>query len=255
MTNLFWKRNGSKILTYIGGAGVIATGIMAAKATPKAISLLEEAKEEKGEELTKIEKIKTAGRVYIPTVITGAATMACIFGASILSEKHQASLMSAYALLDNSYKSYKSKLIELYGVDTHQNIVDAIAIEEASEVNINASYLVNSCDLSTVEETSEPVLFYDEYSNRYFEASIEQVLMAEYHLNRNYVLRGYTVLNEFYDFLGLKPTEYGSVMGWAPLDDGMYWIEFNHRKVLIDDDLECYIIEMPFEPRIDYDEY
>lgn len=251
----FIRRNGSTILTVLGGVGVVTTAIMAAKATPKAINILEQAKEEKGEKLTKLETVKAVAPVYIPSVITGAAAIACIFGANVLNKHQQASLASAYALLDTSYKEYKRKLVELYGEETHQNIVDALAIEKAEDVGITAGYFATNCDLTVDECCGEPRLFYDEYSNRYFEATIEQVINAEYHLNRNYILRGYSVLNELYEFLGLEPTEYGEVLGWAPLDEGTYWIEFNHRKVLIDDDLECYILEMPFEPRLNYDEY
>ena len=77
-------------------------------------------------------------------------------------------------------------------------------------------------------------------------------MAAEYHLNRNYILRGYAYLNEFYVFLGIEETDYGSVLGWAPNDDGMYWIDFNHSKTVLDDGLEVYIIEMPFEPVYDF---
>lgn len=251
----FFKRNASTILTSIGGIGVVATSIMTAKVTPKALILLEEAKEEKGEELTKLEVVRVAGPSYIPAIILGVSTIACIFGANALNKRQQAALMSAYALLDNSYKEYKNKLVELYGEETHQNIVDSIAIEKAQDTYVHAGYFNTDCELALDEHCSEPVLFYDEYSNRYFEATIEQVITAEYHLNRNYVLRGSSVLNELYDFLGLEPTEYGEVLGWAPSDEGMYWIEFNHRKVVLDDGLECFIIEMPFEPSLDYDEY
>lgn len=251
----FIRRNGSTILTVLGGVGVVTTALSTAKATTKALYILEQAEKEKGEELTKSEKIKKAGPSYIPTVITGAATIACIFGANVLNKRNQAALISAYAFLDNSYREYRQKLIEMYGEETHQSIVDAIAVEKAEDIRITSETLCDICDLSTEDEQSEPKLFYDEYSNRYFETTIEQVITAEYHLNRNYILRGYSVLNELYEFLGLEPTEYGEVLGWAPLDDGMYWIDFNHRKVLIDDDLECYILEMPFEPRLNYDEY
>ena len=41
---LFVKRNSSIILTVIGGAGVIATSIMAVRETPKALKLIEDAK-------------------------------------------------------------------------------------------------------------------------------------------------------------------------------------------------------------------
>lgn len=244
----FIKRNSATILTCVGGVGVIMTSVMAVKETPKALKLIEEAKKEKGEALTKLEVVKAAGPVYIPAIATGAATIACIFGANALNKQHQAALVSAYALIDNSYKEYKNKVKELHGEEAHQNIVDSIAAEKAKDVHIHAECLCTDCDLSTEENSSETRLFYDEYSNRYFEATIEQVISAEYHLNRNYILRGYAVLNELYDFLGLEPTVSGSVIGWMPMDEDMFWIDFNHRKVVMDDGLECYIIEMPFAP-------
>ena len=251
----YFKKNSATILTCVGGVGVVATSIMAVKATPKAIKIIEQAEGEKGEKLTKIEKIQFAGKCYIPTIITGMSTIACIFGANTLNKKQQAALMSAYALLDNSYKEYRNKLKELYGEEAHEAIVDAIAIEKAKDSNVSGSYMVGNCDQLLDDVTSEPVLFYEEYSNRYFETTIEQVLNAEYHLNRNYILRGYSCLNELYEFLGLDPTDSGAFLGWTPTDEGEYWIEFNHRKVILDDGLECYILEMPFEPSGEFAEY
>lgn len=133
--------------------------------------------------------------------------------------------------------------------------MNAIAIEKAEDVGVRGSYLGTSCDLSLEENNGESLIFYDEHSGRYFESTIEQVLNAEYHLNRNYILRGYSYLNEFYEFLGIEETDYGSVLGWAPNDDGMYWIDFNHRKLSSDDGSDVYIIEMPFEPTYDFLEY
>ena len=43
----FLSKNSATILTCVGAAGVIATTVTAVKATPKAIKLLEKAKEEK----------------------------------------------------------------------------------------------------------------------------------------------------------------------------------------------------------------
>lgn len=254
-TKVFWKRNGSTILTCAGAVGLVTTGIMAVKATPKALKRIEEAKEEKGEELTKLETIRVAGPTYIPTVLIGVSTIACIFGANVLNKRAQASLASAYALLDTSYKEYRDKLKELYGEEAHEKIVNAIAIEKAEKTYIGASYLGTVCDLTDDENCGAPVLFYDEYSSRYFEAPIEQVINSMYHLNRNYILRGYCYLNELYEFLGLETTDYGSVMGWTPRDEGEYWIECNFRKVTLDDGLEVYILELPFEPSYDFLEY
>ena len=248
------KRSASTILIVIGGVGVVVTALMATNAKPKATKLLDKAREEKGEELTTFEKIKTAGPVYIPTIITGAGTIACIFGANILNKRQQASLMSAYALVDNSFTEYKNKLKELYGEEAHEEIINAIAVEKAREVSINASTLCANTCLTDDEACGEPVLFYDEWSGRYFESTIEQVITAEYHLNRNFVLRGYAVLNELYEFLGLDVTDYGSTVGWA-VEDELYWIDFNHNKVVLDDGLECFILETPWGPSTDFLEY
>lgn len=245
----FIKRNAATILTCIGSAGVILTTVTAVKATPKALKKLDEAEKEKGEKLTNIEKIKMAGPSYIPTVLIGVGTISCIVGAKVISKRHQTALVSAYALVDSSFKEYKHKLKELYGEETHNNVINAIAVEKVDpDLVVRGSYMCSECDLSKEEACGEPVLFYEEYGNRYFETTIEQVISAEYHLNRNYALREYTVLNELYEFLGLETTDYGSVLGWAPTDEGKYWVEFNHRKVVLDDGLECYILEMPFEP-------
>ena len=151
----FLNRNLSTILTCLGGAGVVVTSVLAVKATPKALKLLETAKEKKGEELTSFEVIRTAGPIYIPAIITGVSTIACIFGANVLNKRSQAALMSAYALLDNSYKDYKKKVVELYGEEADREVKSSIAKDKYEETDVK------------VDDTKK--LFFDFYSSRYFE--------------------------------------------------------------------------------------
>ena len=233
----------------------MATAVLSVKAAPKAKRLLANAELEKGEELTVLEKTETVALTYLPAILTGSATIFCICGAQILNQHQQASMASAYALLDQSYKDYRRKLKELYGEEADQRIIEAIAVEKAEKVHIQASYLCSDCDISSDKSVGRPVLFYEEYSKRFFRATVEQVQNAEYHLNRNYALGGSVILNELYSFLGLSSTDFGEVLGWAPTDEGEYWIEFNHRRAKLKDGTEFYIIEMPFEPRVNYDDY
>lgn len=248
--NMFLKKNSATILTIAGAVGVVGTSFLTAKAAIKASKVIESAEEEKGEKLTFGETVSAVWTIYIPPVVAGASTIGCIFGANILNKRQQASLASAYALIDSSYKEYKAKLKELYGEEAHNNIIDAIAAEKPKDVCVRAGGLIgNYCQ--EIDPDSEPRLFYDEYSGRYFESTPEKVLLAEYHLNRNYILRGFARLNEFYEFLGLEPTDYGDSVGWDVCGE-IYWIDFNHRKTVIGDDndsFECYIIEMPYYPR------
>lgn len=130
MKNTFLKRHSPTILTTIGAIGVVATAVIAVKDTPKALRILDEAEQEKGEELTVKEKIVTAGPVYIPAIAVGISTIACIFGANTLNKRNQAALMSAYALLDQSYKDYKRKVSDIYGEDADKKIIEEVAKEE-----------------------------------------------------------------------------------------------------------------------------
>ena len=252
---LYLKKYSPTLLTFLGAIGVVTTSVMTAKATVKAMELINEAECEKRETLTKKEITLLVGPSYFPSILVGASTIACIIGANMLNKKHQAMLSSAYALINTSFKEYKAKLKELYGEEAHNKIIDAIAVEKAKDVRITSECFLATCDLSVEDNDGEPKLFYEQFSRRYFESTIEKVMSAEYHLNRNYVLRGCAVLNEFYEFLGLEKTDYGDVLGWAPVDEGMYWLDFNHRKVVMDDGLECYIVEMMLDPVQNYDEW
>lgn len=244
-TKLFVGRNGSTILTGMAGVGLIATAVFTAKATPKAMTRVENAREEKGEELTKLETAIAAAPAYIPPLLTGAATLACMFGANLLNKRQQASLMSAYALVDTSFKEYKKKVEELYGEGSNQKVNEEIAKDKYDE--------------SGLEPEDGMKLFYDEFSGRIFESTIEKVQEAEYNINRDISMYGCATLNEFYDYLGLVPVDGGDNLGWSSDMNFDYycqeWIDFGHYKSTMGDDLECITITMFSEPTLDWNDY
>ena len=98
----FIQRNSATVLAIAGAVGVVATVVTTTRAAPKAIRLLNEAKERENHELTIWQKMQVAIPVYIPVILTGSATIFCILSSNILNKASQASLMSAYMLLDQS---------------------------------------------------------------------------------------------------------------------------------------------------------
>lgn len=245
-STVFVKRNAPTILTCMGGVGVVATAVSAAKVAPKVSELLEEAKEEKGEELTKFEKVCVATPSYVPTILLGASTIACIVGANMLNQRKQAALMSAYALLDSSYKEYKAKVGELYGEGVDKDVRRELAKDHYDEDEFEHD----------IDDGKQ--LFYDEYSKRYFRATNETVLRAEYEVNRMLEEDCYVSLNDYYDLVGLDREDYGDYVGWgsAQMFETWWaaWINFEHEKFETDDGLEGYIITYT-EPLFGYDEY
>ena len=183
------KKASPTILTCIGAVGVVATAVLAVKATPKADGLIkaDSRRNHDGDPYaaTKLEAVKSCWKCYIPAATTGIATIICIFGANTLNKKQQR-------------------------------------------------------------------LFYDSFSKRYFQATISQVLQAEYHINRNMVLGAFVTLNDFYDFLGISHVEGGDVVGWL-LSDSMYWIDFDNSKAMVDDGLNgeipCYVVDAELGPQ------
>lgn len=250
------KKASPTILSCLGVLGVAATTILAVKATPKALEQVEEAKEaknlENSENLTRMETIAACWRCYIPAAATGIATIGCILGANVLNRRQQASLASAYALVSRSYNDYKRKVKELYGEDTHKRIIETLAAEKADNMHITSCGVVSNSSLDFEDAEEELRLFYDSFSERYFQATISQVLQAEYHLNRNFALMGgFVPLNMFYEFLGIEPRQDLAGLGWW-VSDELYWVDFNHSKAMVDDgltgEIECYIIDMAYTP-------
>jgi hypothetical protein len=240
-SKLFIKKNGSTILTCMGGAGVVATSVMAVKATPKALLLLEKAEEEKGEDLSKFEKVVVAGPAYIPSVLVGASTIACIFCANVMNKRQQASLMSAYAMLDSSYKEYKNKVKDIFG-DEEGKVVEGIAQDKYDEDGIS--------------KDDDSLLFYDEFSGRFFNSTMDKVKQAQYEINRDLALQDSATINDFYEYLDIPKVDSGDDVGWSSGMNFDYywqsWIDFSNLKTQMEDGTEYYILRMYQEPMVDY---
>lgn len=236
-------RSSPTILTVVASVGVIVTTITAVRATPKAIKLLKEAELEKGEKLTKVEIIRVAGPSYIPSALLGISTIVCIFGANALNQKKQASLMSAYVMLNESYKQYRKSAKIVYGEDADDKIHVEMA-KDAMVATYDWGYQVYNMDM---DSESERLLFYDLSSKKYFRTTMAAVLNAQYHVNRNLAIRGDCSLNEYLSFLGVEGIDGGDDLGWdiSYMVEEMdcYWLDFDNYKSTLEDGLECIIID------------
>lgn len=243
------KRSSPTILTCVSAIGLVATAVLAAKETPKALQLLKEAERNKGEELTTAETVKVAGPVYIPAILTGVLTVTCMFSVNHFSKKTQASIASAYALLDQSFKRYQGKVKELFGEDAHKKIIGEILQEDVDPPQIYAPDFISNSSLDFGVKDEVVRRFYDSFSGRAFNSTIEKVLQAEYHFNRNYALGGgECYVNQLYEFLGLPPIAGGDEIGWDISEQELYWVDFDHSVITLDDGFEYCVIDFVFDP-------
>lgn len=257
----FIEKHSSAILTGISIIGVGITTGLAINSTIKAVKIIED----KTVELTKHEKIYADNnpytvaippkftkkdilyytwKQYIPVAISGLSTILCIIGIHNLNRRTQASLISAYALLDNTYKEYKKKIQEAYPDDPK-------VIDFEHEV-IKSKFKKDM----VLDEDKE--LFFDYQTMQYFESTMEDVMAAERHMNECLAEDGYVCINEMYDFLELPKTPYGWQMGWSySTSDKIYSeddikLTFSYEKVVMDDGLECIIIVINYPKSLEY---
>lgn len=237
-------KHSPEILTGIGIAGMITTTVLAVKATPKAIRLIEEAKEEKGEDLTKAETIKTCWKAYIPAAATCVASTACLIGASSVSIRRNAMLATAYKLSETAFSEYKEKVVETIG-DEKEKVVR----EKVSEERIKKNPITKNEIIMTDYGDTQ---FYETLSGRYFKSDIEQIKKVVNYLNKDMLqdMFGTISLNEFYDELELERIDLGDELGWR-VDKGLIEIDFTSK--IADNGKPCIVLDYINAPYYGFD--
>lgn len=224
----FLKKHGATILTVLGGAGVVGTGIASTVDHNRYWKL----KDSDGFDF------KKAFKAYIPTMLIGGATIGCIFGSNGLNKQEIAGLAATCVMLNRRYSSYRNAVIERHGEEEDKKI-------QAELVKTCANYHCVCPDTP-----DEKFWWRDPYTEKKFQRYERDIIDAELHLNRNFILRGYCSVNEFREFLGLDPVPKGEDFGWT-MDEGYCFIDFEHK---MNDDGLCEIMAL-FYPTANYTKY
>ena len=242
-TGYFIRKHSPEFLTGLGITGMITSTVLAVKATPKALTLIDDQKLRLGEEkLSPIETIKAAWKPYIPAGALSLISISCILGATNINLRRNAALATAYTLSEKTLINYRNKVIDAIGEKKEKKIQEEIAQEKVNNNKINDSQIIVTSQGNT--------LCMDSISGRYFRSDIETIKKAVNELNRQLVFEHYISLNEFYDKLNLKHIKNGSDMGWN-LDDGLIEVYFN--TALADNDEPCIVMEYDISPRYGLD--
>lgn len=236
------KKRSPEILTGIGVAGMIATTIMAVKATPKAIELINEKEIELSvDKLTAAETVKTVWKCYIPTVVTGITSIACVVGASSVNARRNAALATAYTLSETALREYKEKVVEAIGEKKEQSVRDAIAKDKMEKHPVN--------DKEIIMTDKGDTLCFDVISGRYFKSDIDKLRRAENELNRQLLEDGSVSLNDLYDAIGLDDIRIGYDLGWDTRQ-GLVTLSFSSQ--LASDGTPCLVLDFSVAPMYNY---
>lgn len=236
-------KHSPEILTGLGIAGMITTTVLAVKATPKALDLIEQKREEEQRyDLTPVETIQACWKPYIPAAVTATVSIACLIGANSVHVRRNAALATAYQLSTTALADYKEKVVETIGEKKDQAIKDKIAKDKLEQNPI--------VDMNVIETGRGSTLCYDAWTGRYFYSDIDVIKKAVNELNRRMTTgEMYISLNDFYDELGLHRARMGDDLGWNVCDS---MIELDFSAQIADNDQPCIVIDYLVAPRYDY---
>lgn len=243
------KKYSPEILIGLGIVGMGTTVILSVQATPKALNLINDEKENKAkkeEEFTKIDYIKAGWRPYVPAIVTGIASTICIVGSRSVSARRTAALTTAYKISETALNEYREAVIESVGETAEKEVREKVYKKKMRDNPVENTEVIITNTGST--------LFYDPWSGRRFKSNSNTInrVVNELNYSMQMDLSGYISLNEFYDKIGLTRTRTGDVLGWC-IEDGL--IKISLSSMLDENDEPIVVVDFEEPPAYDFNSH
>ena len=239
------QKHSPEILAGVGVVGVVASGVMACKATLKLNDILDECKETR-DKIKEVEEnpefedryspedakkdltvnyMQTSmkiAKLYAPAVLLGSASLGCLLASNDILRKRNAALSAAYMTVDKGFKEYRQRVAERFGEEVEKEIRYNIKAQEieTTVVNEDGSEAVVKETVNVMDPNlySDYARFFDEASP-YWQNDPEYNLMflkaQQQYANDLLKSRGRLFLNEVYEMLGIDKTKAGQIVGWV----------------------------------------
>jgi len=213
------KTNAPTILTVIGCVGTVVTGGLAIRAGLKIADICAETEED--EKPCKKKIIKAC----IPAAAACVVSIGCNAGADILNRGQKSDLLAMCAVIGSSYSGYRQEVIKRYGAEVDKEITDTVA--GCAEYMYMAPEVPDKLCHWVIDMCMDDLPKYE------IDAYERDILHAEMHLNRNYILCGEQSFRDLLIFLGVDVVPFGNeeIFGWAINDSEIYYLDFVHTKI------------------------
>ena len=247
------QKHSPEIMVVAGCVGVVASAVMACKATTKASDILEETKERVEDVRTCVETIDDYTdedrkkdltiiytqtglkfvKLYAPAVVLGALSLTGILASNNILRKRNVALAAAYATVDKGFKEYRGRVVERFGKELDRELLYNIRKKEVEEVVVNEdgtqSVVKKTVDVVDPNDIGYYAKMFDEYCTNWSKNAEDNYLFLKQQMNyANEILnsRGYIFLNEVYEMLGFDKTVAGHAVGWMKNGDGDGFVDF-----------------------------
>lgn len=238
------KKHSPEILAVAGTVGVVASGVMACKATTKLNGILEESKkridtvhgyveengysekyseEDKKKDLTIIytQTAVKLVRLYVPSVILGGLSITAMLTSNKILRKRNIALAAAYATLDKGFKEYRERVVERFGKELDKELKYNIKAQEVTETvtkeDGSEETVTNVVEVANPNEYSTYARFFDDGCPGWSkdpEFNLMYLRRQQDYANELLKAKGHLYLNEVYDILGMPRSKAGQIVGW-----------------------------------------
>ena len=242
-----FKKHSPEILVGAGVVGVVASAVMACKATTKLDDVLAETKDTvdkihdvtehpekipEGKEYTVEDSKKDltivytqAGvklvKLYGPAVVLGTVSIAAIIGGHHILRKRNIALAAAYTAVDKGFKEYRGRVLERFGEEVDRELrynIKAKEIEKTvTDANGKETVVKETVEVADPNLTSDYARFFDDGCTGWTkdpEFNLMFLKDQQRYANDLFKSKGHLFLNEVYDMLGIPRTQAGQVVGW-----------------------------------------
>lgn len=231
---LIAQKHGPAILFGAGVIGVIATVVLACKATLKVEEVLDEytdalegAEGQREQAGVYFRAAGTLAKMYAPAVIVGAASIAALTGAHVVLSRRNVALTAAYAALDKGFREYRKRVVDAYGEDKDRELRHGSQIKTIVEETETGPVTKEVTQIGVGDPSIYAKWFDDSCSAWQRQPEYNRLFLKCQQNFANDLLkaRGHLFLNEVYEMLGMKHTQPGSVVGWI-MGNGDGYVDF-----------------------------
>lgn len=238
------KKHSPEILAVAGTVGVVASGVMACKATTKLNGILEESKkridtvhgyvEDNGfsEKYTEEDSKKDLAilytqtavklvKLYAPSVILGGLSITAMLTSNKILRKRNIALAAAYTTLDKGFKEYRERVVERFGKELDKELKYNIKAQEVTETvtkeDGSEETVTNVVEVANPNEYSTYARFFDDGCPGWSkdpEFNLMYLRRQQDYANELLKAKGHLYLNEVYDILGMPRSKAGQIVGW-----------------------------------------
>lgn len=247
---LLSKKHSPTFLFAGGVVGVVATAIVASRATLKLDEVLDEAhtdldraKEAKGlnsEKYTEQDYSKDVALIYVrtgmgivklyaPAIGVGVLTIAALTSSHKILTGRNAALTAAYAALDRSFRNYRARVTEELGRNADDHFRYGSESKKMQVPDGDGKTVEKKVRIVPPGTPSGYARFFDQGCSSWEKTPEYNLIFLRNQQNcANDMLhaRGHVFLNEVYDLLGFERSKPGAVVGWLRNGEGDGYIDF-----------------------------